>query len=222
MKTLKLIVALSLGALVTACSSVPDIASRNVPFEMDSNSFAAQPAMTPTMDAGDMHIAQVNVNAPRSLTVSEANTFYPRGDIVWRGDPIGNRYQQIEAIFDNAIYNGTRDLAGATGVIVDIEVIRFHSLTEKSRYSVGGVHNMHFLMTVRDAATGHPLRPTQVIEANLPAYGGKMALQADRRGQTQKVRVTGYLAQVIRQELEGPSVQNDTPRLAMVQQNMKN
>ena len=80
MKTLKLIVALSLGALVTACSSVPDIASRNVPFEMDSNSFAAQPAMTPTMDAGDMHIAQVNVNAPRSLTVSEANTFYPRGD----------------------------------------------------------------------------------------------------------------------------------------------
>lgn len=222
MKTLKLIVALGLGAFVTACTSVPDIASRNAPFEVGSASPTAQPARVAPIETTDIHIAQVNVTVSRALSVSEANTFYPRGDIVWRGDPIGDRHKQVKAIFDNAIYNGTRDLAGARGVIVDIDVSRFHSLTEKSRYSVGGVHNMHFKMTLRDATTGQPLRPAQDIEANLQAFGGKMALAADRRGQTQKVRVTGYLAQVIRQELESPSVSDDRPTLAMLQQQKKN
>lgn len=222
MKTLKLIAALGLGALVTACTSVPDIASRNAPFEGGSAALTAQPTRVAPIEANDIHIAQVNVTVPRTLSVSEANTYYPRGDIVWRGDPIGDRHMQIKEIFDSAIYNGTRDMAGAKGVIVDIDVVRFHSLTEKSRYSVGGVHNMEFKMTLRDAVTGQPLRPTQEIEANLQAFGGKMALAADRRGQTQKVRVTGYLAQVIRQELESPSISDDRPTLAMLQQQKKN
>jgi len=73
---------------------------------------------------------------------------------------------------------------------------------------------MEFRLTVRSAATGLALAPARDIEANLPAFGGGQALDAERRGQTQKVRVTGYLAQVIRQELEKSAVPDATGTLA--------
>ena len=50
----------------------------------------------------DYSIAAFDVLAPRTLEVSEANLYYPIADIVWRGDPFGDRYEQIEAIFDAA------------------------------------------------------------------------------------------------------------------------
>jgi hypothetical protein len=206
MKTLKLIAAMGLGILVSACGNVPDIASRNAPFEavppMPYQQSSAADAAVPRA----FLVQQVNINVPRSLNVTEANVYYPRADIVWRGDPIGDRHQQIKSIFEVAAFNGTKDMVGERAVVVDMEIQRFHSLSERTRATVGGVHNMHFRMTVRDAATGVPVGPSRDVEANLPAYGGNEAIQAERRGQTQKVRVTGYLAQVIRQELERPQV----------------
>ena len=79
---------------------------------------------------------------------------------------------------------------------------RFHSLTEKARYSVGGVHNIiEFDLTVRRASTGEALAPARRVEADLPALGGTAAIESDRAGQTQKVRVTTFLQSVIQQEL---------------------
>ena len=92
-------------------------------------------------------------------------------------------------------------MAGATPVILDVTAVRFHSLTEKARYTVGGVHNIIFDLTVRRASTGEALAPTRRVEADLPALGGTAAVEADRQGQTQKVRVHAFLQQVIRQEL---------------------
>lgn len=207
MKTLKLVMALGLGALVSACGTVPDIASRNAPFEVNSTAFAAS-AVQPQLPQA-MRVTKINVSVPRTLQVSEANSYYPRADIVWRGDPIGDRYVQIQSIFENAFAQGTKDMAGATDVTLDVEIVRFHSVSEKTRYTVGGVHNMEFRLTVRSAASGLALAPARNIEANLPAFGGRQAIEAERRGQTQKVRVTGYLAQVIRKELENPSVPNE-------------
>jgi hypothetical protein len=206
MKTLKVIAALGLGVLVSACSNMPDIASRNAPFETTAAPPYQQPsqelAFATTVAAKDMRIARIDITVPRSLDVTEANVYYPRADIVWRDDPIGDRHEQVKAIFEAAAFNGTKDMIGAQAVIVDLRVKRFHSLSERTRASIGGVHNMHFYMTVFDAATGEVLSKTREIEANLPAYGGNEAIAAERRGQTQKVRVTGYLAQVIRRELE--------------------
>lgn len=208
MKTLKVIAAIGLGALVSACSSMPDIASRNAPFEtapqLDFQQVApdAQPQMALPQS---VHVSAVNVRVPRSLKVSEANVYYPRADIVWRGDPIGDRHAQIQKIVEQSFLNGTKDMSGASDVVLDVEVTRFHSVTEKTRYSVGGVHNMEFNLTVRSAATGLPIGPTRQVEANLPAFGGQQALHADRMGQTQKVRVSAYLAEVIRQELAKPA-----------------
>lgn len=209
MKTLKVIAAIGLGALVSACSSVPDIASRNAPFEATPQLAFQQvaPDAQPQMALPQsLKVSAINVRVPGTLKVSEANVYYPRADIVWRGEPIGNRHAQVQKIFEQAFLNGTRDMQGISDVVLDVEVTRFHSVTEKTRYSVGGVHNMEFNLTVRSAATGLPLAPTRQVEANLPAFGGKQALDADRRGQTQIVRVSGYLAEVIRQELAKPSV----------------
>lgn len=206
MKIIKLSMALGLGILVTACGTMPDVASRNAPFEVIAPLQAAptETGMMP-MSFQSARIAGVNVTVPRRLRVSEANVYYPRGDIVWRGEPIGDRHTQIQSIFEQAAFSGTHDMSGQTPVAIDLEVERFHSVSEKTRATVGGVHNMRFFMTVRDAATGLPLAPRREIEANLPAFGGNQAIEAERKGQTQKVRVTGYLAQVIRQELEAPS-----------------
>lgn len=33
--------------------------------------------------------------ASSDLSVSESNSYYPNADVVWRGDPIGDRIQQI-------------------------------------------------------------------------------------------------------------------------------
>ena len=227
MKTLKLMIALGLGALVSACGAMPDVASRNAPFEaIPEQTLSAQTTDSAVPFAqsaqGAIRVSEVNVNIPRTLKVSESNVYYPRGDIVWRGDPIGDRYEQIEAIFQSAAYNGTKDMVGERAVVVDLQLVRFHSVSERTRATVGGVHNMHFFMTVRDAETGALIRAPRNIVADLPAYGGNEAIKAERRGQTQKVRVTGYLAQVIRQELEHPEAESSAKISAVKQTQRSN
>lgn len=206
MKNLKCAVALGLCALITACgASVPSITSRKAPFETLPPAVEAPPAATAfkTAVAPDVPftVTQINVRVPRSLKSTEANSYYPRADIVWRGDPFGDRHQQIAEILDAGFRAGTRDMAGATPVTLDVTAVRFHSLTEKARYTVGGVHNIIFDLTVRRASTGEALAPTRRVKADLPALGGTAAVEADRQGQTQKVRVHAFLQQVIRQEL---------------------
>ena len=206
MRTLKFASAIGLGLFITACGSVPDIASRNAPFEVTP----PEPAVTLAAQSGSaavaqpgtaLRVSQINVTVPRTLRVSEANSYYPRADIVWRGELIGDRHAQVQTIFEEAFRAGTAAMTGPTDVTLDIEVVRFHSLSEKARYSVGGVHNMVFNLTVRRTSTGQALAPTRKVVADLDAFGGKQAIEADRRGETQKVRIHAYLQQVIQQEL---------------------
>jgi hypothetical protein len=207
MKAVKWIAGLLLGAVVAGCGAMPDIPSRNAPFETTPVETGAQTvalkkgATAQAPRALPMTVTGINVTVPQTLTVSEANRYYPRADIVWRGDPIGPRHRQIKAIVENAFAKGTADMSGATAVTIDAKVVRFHSLSEKSRYTIGGVHNITFDLTVRRASTGEPLGPTRRVETNLHAFGGAAAIEADRNGQTQKVRVTDHLAKVIRHEL---------------------
>jgi len=89
-------------------------------------------------------------------------------------------------------------------VIVDVDVKRFHALTEKTRYTVGGVHSITFELTVRNPLTGDLLVPTREIQADLRGFGGSRAIQAEQAGMTQKVRITQHIANVIAQELSAP------------------
>ncbi|MBO9472629.1 hypothetical protein J7413_03680 [Shimia sp. R10_1] len=192
MSLMRVVAAMVLGLGVSACASV-DTASRNAPFDVASTEIAAP--------APSYQMAGFEVTVPRSLRVSEANTYYPGGDIVWRGDAYGDRYEQVKAMFEEGVRLGGGPLVGARPVHVQIEVSRFHALTEKTRYSVGGVHAIEFTMTIVDAQSGAVLRGPKPIKASLTGYGGQKALAAEARGLTQKYRITHHLAYVVREEL---------------------
>lgn len=149
-------------------------------------------------------VDEVRVRVPRSLKVSERNSYLPRGDIVWREDPIGDRYVQVGTIVQDALTKGVAQLNGPVHVVLDVEVKRFHALTEKTRYSYGGVHSISFDMALLDPKTGQVLVPPRTVNADLEGFGGQQAIEAEARGLTQKVRISNYLAEVIRQELSSP------------------
>lgn len=167
------------------------------------------PSRIGSVPGAQMNIAKVNVRVPRTLTVSEANRYLPQGDIVWREDPLGDRHAQVQAIVQAAMEAGVRPLQGAVAAELDVEVLRFHALTQKARYTTGGVHAIAFTMVLRDAETGEALTQVREIEADLTAYGGRRALVAIAEGQTQKVRITGFLAKVIQQEILRPGTRDN-------------
>ncbi|SMX32025.1 DUF6778 family protein [Octadecabacter ascidiaceicola] len=187
----------AVAAALTACSGV-DTVTRNAPLETPRIAAVEQVEVVRNYSLDAIRFA-----APSDLRVSEANSYYPIADIVWRGDPLGNRLEQISAIFQTSIQAAGTNLSGETPVIVDVDLVRFHSLTERTRYSVGGVHSIKFDLTVRDAATGEVLEETRRINGDLPALGGYAALAADNAGQGQKVRITAHLTQLFTDELSG-------------------
>jgi hypothetical protein len=196
MTYLKMIAIVALAATLSACGAI-ETATRNAPL------------VTPALTTGSQTVSRsylverVNFNAPESLSVSEANGYYPMADIVWRGDPVGDRYQQIGALFATAAERGVLPLVGTVPVNVEINLLRFHGVTERTRFSFGGNYNIIFSMTVYHAETGEVIEPTRRIVGNLPAPGGAAAILADQNGQTEKVRVTDFLTTLLNKELTG-------------------
>ncbi len=146
-------------------------------------------------------LADMRFSASPELKVSEATGYYPIADVVWRGDPWGERIPQIAAMFETAVARNKPALRGSQPVVIDVQLVRFHGVTDRTRYSVGGVYNIIFLMTVRDAGSGVVIEPVRRVVANLDAPGGSQAVVLEQSGQTQKVRVTDFLTQVLRREL---------------------
>ncbi|MBQ2263422.1 MAG: hypothetical protein II336_18930 [Loktanella sp.] len=177
-----IVVSLLLGAL-SACSSTGGLSERRVDgtrsYELQGITFAAPP----------------------DLVVSEANSIYPAADVVWRGDPMGDRITQIGNLFQEAARRNVGTFGGTRPIIADIVLVRFHGVTERTNYSFGGTHHIIFLMTVRDARTGDVLEPQRRIVAKLAAPGGNEAVRLEAIGQTQRVRVIDFLAGVLRSEL---------------------
>lgn len=206
MRNVKLLAALALSTLISACAT-SDIASRNATIDPAAPHIAFQAAPgAATLDAirPALRVSQINVVIPESLRVSEANRYYPSGDIVWRGDPIGDRHAQVKAIFEAALQQTAQSSEGDIPVLINVELVRFHALTEKARYTYGGVHSITFRLSMIDTRTGLPLGEPRLVQADLDGFGGQQAIEADRAGQTQKVRITNHLTEVFRQELVKP------------------
>ena len=216
MNGLKAALALILFATISACTSTIDDPSvqqfREVPeAEVAETKDTATRYLEPVY-----RVRNINVDVPLSLEVSERNSYYPGADIVWRGDPIGNRHEQVKAIFEAGFARGARDIRGSVPVDLDVRVERFHALTERARYTIGGVHAITFVMQVRDARTGDLLGEPKRVRADLDGYGGSAALRAEQAGLTQKVRITSHLAEVLRQEFMRPGG-HAVARLGVVQ-----
>ncbi|QFS82664.1 hypothetical protein FIU97_07620 [Roseivivax sp. THAF40] len=203
MITVKRVVALLALFGLTACSGM-ETASRN------ATGLSAGTVPGPALSVSPEALAPVTlvgyeVEVPQSLKVSEANAYIPRGDIVWRGEPQGDRYAQVKAIFDDSLRASAAGLTTGVPVNVKIVVRRFHALTEKARYTTGGVHNIVFDVAIFHAVTGELLRPIKTVRADLKAFGGSAAIAADAAGQTQRVRITSHLSNTFLQELTAPA-----------------
>lgn len=229
MKMIKLACAMSIGVALSACGSA-DVVTRGAPLSEQSPADVvnfvpdpSQPSIARTVRSvsvsgpergtrtilpeailRQINVAEINVRVSTDLRVSEANRYYPGGDIVWREDPIGNRHVQVAQIVHDAMTKGTETFTGPVPVILDVEVNRFHALSEKARYTIGGVHHVVFTMVLRDGNTGLPLSEPRRVATDLDAFGGQQAIMAEARGITQKVRISGHLGEVIRQEMTRP------------------
>lgn len=192
---LRILLLASLFSALSACTLTQQTAAV---FEVNgSTSEVSEPVIR------DYALVSAKISIPRTLKVSEANMYYPMADIVWRGDAPGDRYAQIGSLFSDAVEMAKPALTGAVPVKIGVTLIRFHGVTEKTRSSVGGVYNILFTFTVRNAQTGEIIEPARVIEADLPAPGGQVAMLQDVMGQTERVRVTDFLAYVLVTELGG-------------------
>lgn len=190
MKMLKIVGALVVAATLSACGASQQV-SRNAP--LDAGALITAPQVTVETN---YRLDGISIGIPQDLRVSEANRYYPVADIVWRGDELGDRKQQIARIFQNSLTQTSQRMTGTRPVDVEITINRFHSVTEKARWTVGGVHNIRFNMRVSDATTGQVLLD-QPMNGDLPAFGGEMAARAIAEGQTQKVRITNHLTDVL-------------------------
>ncbi len=139
--------------------------------------------------------------AQPDLIISEREAYYPPSDVVWRGDPLGPRITQIGDMFQEAADRNRSFLRGHVPVVVGVTLVRFHGVTNRTRYSIGGVYNVIFDMTVRNADTGEVIEPTRRIVGNLDAPGGERAVRLEESGQTQKVRVVDFLTGLLRAQL---------------------
>lgn len=199
MKPMKILFAAVASVALAACASAPVETTRNAPSTLPADQLAAAPVPT------SFNIQSIVVHVPRTLEVSEKNRFYPGGDIVWREDPIGDRYAQVQTIIQDAMLQGVRQITpGTVPAVLHIEVSRFHALTEKARYTVGGVHSIQFTMSLRDPETGQPFAEPKFVKADFDALGGRAAVVAEQAGRTQKVRITNHLIGVIKAELTQP------------------
>lgn len=199
MKPIRILAVLALITGVAACAT-PETVSRSVVLDNVS-----APTINAASAAPTLNVTELVVEVPRALRVSEANLFYPGGDIVWREDPPGDRHEQVKAIFEVGMEKGLAGLPqGDMPVRMHVEVTRFHALSEKARYTVGGVHAVQFLLTLQDPETGRALSEPRLIKADFRAYGGRTALEAEARGETQKFRITRRLASVIQHEMLAP------------------
>ncbi|MEM8631737.1 MAG: DUF6778 family protein [Pseudomonadota bacterium] len=155
------------------------------------------PTAAPSDVVATWALGNVRVALPQDLDVNEANTFAPRGDIVWHGDPTtGDRRAQVESIVEDGVRKGASGLSGTDPVSIGVTVMRFHAVTPRAVNSApGAVHNVVFSAQVFDS-TGAPLTAPTVIQADLEAFVGSAAVVAAQEGQTQRVRITDHIAAV--------------------------
>lgn len=160
------------------------------------------------------NVSEVRVVVPRDLSVSEANLFYPVADIVWRGEPLGDRHQQVHAILTEAAGFATSRMKEGRNVRIVAEVVRFHSLTEKTRYTVGGVHSLRYRLSVQDVVTGEVIEPPRLIVADVRAAGGRRAIEEERQGRTQRVVVVSAIANSLTAALSTPTPLPEAPQMS--------
>jgi hypothetical protein len=160
-----------------------------------------EPIVQSPIETSLYNVRSVDVTVPSALRVSEANLFYPDADVVWRGEPQGDRLAQVKAILEEGLAAGTAGMKTGPKAMISVQLERFHALTEKARFAVGGVHDVVFVLTVREVGTNAILAAPQRIEVAIRASGSDKAIAEDAAGRTQRVVIVEGVAEAVRREL---------------------
>ncbi len=138
----------------------------------------------------------VQVVVPDALTTSEQNSFAPNFDIVWHGDPVGDRKAQVTEILRAGISRGASSLRGPVPVTLQVILIRFHAVTPLAvSRAPAAVHDIAYTVQAFNSA-GQPVSEQVFIRADIEAFVGTQAIVAAQTGETQKKRITDHLADV--------------------------
>lgn len=184
MHSRSVILVLMASMLLAACQVRPQGSARAVPLAVSAIG---------REEAHNWQLSNLEVTVPSSLQVSEENSFKPNADIVWREDPCCDRHSQVDALMTAALSSALEPLDGEQPVSVQFQVTRFHALTERTRYTFGGEHEIEFLLTVVDASTGEVLRGPRAVDLTFPGAGGEQALAEEARGYYQRDAITERL-----------------------------
>lgn len=195
MSKTKILLAVAAATFLGACNQVAT--TRNAPIEALPKSNVVSMGVKSSQSVA-WRVEKVRVSVPDTLSVSEANLYLPKSDIVWREDPHGDRRVQVRNIIDLAVSQAALGMDGGEPVYLDIELKRFHALSQKARATVGGQHTVQFVVSVKDVATNMVLIEPFPVEIKLKAYGGQKAINAEMRGETQKVRISREITNVMR------------------------
>lgn len=137
------------------------------------------------------HVANLRIDVPEDLVVSEANQLIPHADIVWRGEPFGDRHAQVRALFEESFAAMDHQIGEA--VDVSIKVTRFHGLTEKARFLTGGNYAIYFEIALTDPASGKLVRAPQLVKIDEWVKGGNQPVLDEEEGVTERTRVIGFI-----------------------------
>ncbi len=141
-------------------------------------------------------VASVQVVVPDSLTTSEQNSFAPNFDIVWHGEPLGDRKAQVARLMEEGVRAGSAKLRGSKPVTLQVIMSRFHAVTPRAvSRAPGAVHDIRYTIQAFDSR-GNPLTPQVITMADLEANVGTQAILAAQQGQTQQVRIRDHIAKV--------------------------
>jgi len=146
-------------------------------------------------------VVDVQATVPRNLTTTDRNGQMPNVDLIWTEEGAGDTYAQIEAIMEETLLQSAThfqsSVKGSRPVILRTEQTQFHSLTQRARSNIGGIHNVDFILTVLDANTGEILAGPATIEADVKAFGGADAEASIARGETMRSRIINRVSVVI-------------------------
>lgn len=186
-----------MGAVCLAALVIAGCAPRISPTDW------VQGAGASTAGSDTWTLQNVSVTIPESIRVSNAeNVRYPNSnDLVWYGDPPGDRKAQVSSLVADAVRAGAVDALGGTRpVMIEISIDQFHAMTPAARATnlQLGVHEIRFDLKVVDANTGEVLAEENNINSDLRAFSGSQAVLAEQAGQGQKIRIQTRISQVIR------------------------
>jgi hypothetical protein len=144
------------------------------------------------------HVTDVRAFVHDNRTVSDDNVLVPLADIVWHGEPAGDRKAQVAAIVADGMRVAAAPLAEGRPVEIHIAVDRFHGVSPVAvARSPAAVHDVAFRVAVVDRGTREVLVPPVRITAALPAYTQTNARLSRLQGETERQRIVDHVAEVM-------------------------